>query len=86
MANGDDSFIHLFHTVWSGVLTVFGGLIVWNWKRLVDQVDGKVDKTEVETLRKELRDRWVAQDSMHQENRTRLDAIYQLLARKRGRA
>lgn len=82
MAAGDESLVHLIHTVWSGVLTALGGLIVWNWNRLVKEVDKKVDRSEITQLREDLRQRWQAQDQVQKESRTRLDAIYKLLARR----
>lgn len=78
----DDSF-RIAHTIWSGALSVLGGLIVWNWNRLNKQVDGKADKTEVQTLREDIAGWRQSQETQHAENRSRLDDIYQLLAGKR---
>lgn len=80
-----DVAIHWFHTIWSGILTFVGGLVVWNWNRLNKQIDEKASKSEVQQLRDELKERWRAQDQMHSENRRRLDQIIIGVSRLRGR-
>ena len=79
MANGDDSLVHLFHTIWSAGLTLLGaafmGIVKWNWSRLTKELDGKLDKSSFDDLREDLSHRWEQQDKMHAENRQRLDRI-----------
>lgn len=90
----DDNIVHLIHTVWSAALTVFGGIVVWNWNRLVKEVDSKADKSEVTQLREDLQNRWDQQDKLnrsrdeqqerqHRENRSRLDTVLTMLANGR---
>jgi hypothetical protein len=80
----EDSIIHIVFALWSGSLTVLGVLIMWIWNRLIKQVDDKVDKYEVEQLRKDLQERWVTQDKMHRENRVRLDRIFERVVNHRN--
>jgi hypothetical protein len=84
MANGDDTLIHLIHTLWSAVLSAFGGLIVWNWNKLSKEVDTKADKTDVGQLRSDLVERWRQQDALQAEIRQRLDRIVDGIAKLNG--
>lgn len=65
MSNGDP--VSLAHTIWSTILTAFGGLIFWNGRRLYKQLDDKADKDSV--------------DEKHLENKTALGKIEQTLMR-----
>jgi len=70
------------HAVWTGLLTVAGSFVAFFTKRLVDQVDGKADKTEVEELREGLKESLARQERHHQSNTERLDRIIIELGRK----
>lgn len=98
MTEPDDSIIHLVHTLWSaaitGLIAVFWAVVKWNWNKLNTTLDGKVDRSEMDQLRASLKERWDQQDQVaadrderqeqqHKENRARMDAIYQLLAKRR---
>jgi hypothetical protein len=88
MSNGDDSLIHLIHTIWSGALTVLAGALIaivkWNWTKLSDKVEqidkGKVDKDALELLRDDLKERWRSQDQLQVLASKRLDDIFHLIA------
>jgi hypothetical protein len=84
MANGDDSWIHIVHTLWSAALTALLGLAGWNWKSLTDRVESKADRTELDTLREDLASWKGDQQTQHKENRDRLDNIYKLLVTLNG--
>jgi len=65
----------IFHTTWTAVITVAGAIVAFFTKRLVDQVDGKADKCDVEELREMHRDLLLRQDQQHRDNTQRLDKI-----------
>lgn len=79
----DDNTVHLIFSLWCAALTIIGVLFMWMWNRLVKQVDDKAEKTEVTQLRDDLRERWITQDKMHAENRTRLDRIFDRVVKQR---
>lgn len=87
----DDDLIHLLLGVCIFLVGALEGVIVWNWRRMVHEIENKVDKDEIEQLRADLQSRWSTQDQLaqsrderqdrqHRENRSRMDEIYQLLA------
>ena len=53
---------------------------MWNLKRLSDDVRGKVDRPEIDQLRRDLAEWRDHQDEMHMENRGRLDRILESIA------
>jgi hypothetical protein len=76
----DETLIHWLFGAWSWVLSLLGGILMWNWNKLTTDVDRKADHSDLEQLRAEFYEGREAQERMHTENRRRLDDIYQLLA------
>lgn len=66
---------NIFHTLWTGIITVAGAIVAFFTKRLVDEVDQKADKAEVDTLREEFRAHMASQQQQHTDNTERLDRI-----------
>jgi hypothetical protein len=72
----------LVHTAWTAVITVAGGIVAFFTKRLVDQVDAKADKCDVEELKQDIKDFISQQAQQHAGNTDRLDRIIMELGRK----
>lgn len=43
----DPIVLDLFRTIWSAILTAFGGLVFWNLRRLTKEIDKKADREDV---------------------------------------
>jgi hypothetical protein len=78
----DPTDFQIFHSLWTGVITVAGGIVAFFTKRLVDQVDQKADREEVDTLRDDIRDWRQEQERQHRSNTERLDQIILELGRR----
>lgn len=72
----------LAHTVWSGLLSLLGVLILWNWKQLNKRVDDKADRKELDQLRTDMNSYLTQSQRQHTDNTRRLDEI--LLALTQG--
>ena len=72
------SFTH----VWLGVTTIAGTIVAFFTKRLVDTVDGKAEKTDLEKLENRFEQLLAAQTAQHTANTTRLDQILIELTRR----
>lgn len=70
------------HTLWTAVITVAGGIVAFFTKRLVDEVDLKADKVDVDALKEDLHQMLVRQDAQHRGNTDRLDMIIMELGRR----
>jgi hypothetical protein len=77
--------LQAIHTIWTGVITVAGGIVAFFTKRLIDTVDQKADKSEVDELKASIRDMLDRQDSQHASNTSRLDHILLTLSDGRNR-
>jgi hypothetical protein len=67
--------IQVTHTVWE-TLNSLGGLIVAYFvKRVIDQVDKKADKGDLEDLKTDFREWMKQQGEQHRANTARLDTI-----------
>jgi hypothetical protein len=76
------SGFQIFHTTWTAVITVAGGIVAFFTKRLVDQVDQKADKSDVTDLKQDIREFMQAQAEQHKSNTGRLDQIIMELGRR----
>lgn len=65
----------VFHTLWTAAITVAGGIVAFFTKRLVDQVDAKADKCDVDELKQNIKDFIARSDNQHASNTSRLDTI-----------
>lgn len=72
----------LIHTVWTAVITVAGAIVAFFTKRLVDTVDQKAEKVDVDEMKVTLREFLVRQDKHHETNTARLDQIIMELGRR----
>jgi len=63
------------HTLWTAVITVAGGIVAFFTKRLVDEVDKKAERVDVEKLEKGIAMLLDRQDRQHESNTRRLDNI-----------
>lgn len=86
----------VLHGIWTTILTGFGLLLMWNGRRLVNQVDGKAEKKDLddhkesvdkrfEAMQNELHRMIDAQGKQHEQNSGRLDTILLELSRGSGR-
>lgn len=73
------------HTIWTAAITVAGGVVAFFTKRLVDTVDQKADKSEVNDLKVSIRDLMDQQRRQHESNTSRLDHILLTLSDGRNR-
>ena len=82
MATPDSGdMFQIFHSIWSAVLTLLGGLILWNLKSMKSDIDSKAQKDEVSQLREDIADWKKEQWDMHRDNTRRLDKVLDHLAR-----
>lgn len=81
----DPTDFQIFHSLWTGVITVAGGIVAFFTKRLVDQVDQKADQSEVDDLKLDLKTFIAQQQLQHQGNTARLDQVITLLLSGRPR-
>ena len=72
---GASQAVQTIHTIWTAVITVAGGIVAFFTKRLVDQVDAKADKCDVDDLNTRFEKLLARQDDQHRDNSRRLDAI-----------
>lgn len=63
------------HTIWTGVITVAGGIVAFFTKRLIDEVDKKADQCDVDELKEDMKTLFARQDEQHKSNTERLDRI-----------
>jgi hypothetical protein len=82
-----------FHGAWSALISLFLGLIIWNAKRAIKELDQKADKEDLLDHKADVQRRFgEMQDSMkellknqadqHRDNTTRLDAILKEVYRR----
>jgi hypothetical protein len=79
------SGFQVVHTIWTAAITVAGGIVAFFTKRLVDTVDQKADKSEVDDLKVTIRDLMEQQRRQHEGNTARLDHILLTLSDGRNR-
>lgn len=72
----------MFHALWTGAITVGGAIVAFFTKRLVDQVDAKADKCDVDDLKDAMKILFARQDDQHRQNTERLDTIILELGRR----
>lgn len=58
--------IQTFHTVWNVLLTVGAGAVGFMIRRIVEALDLKADRRELEDLKRDIRERQAAQDERAQ--------------------
>lgn len=77
MTNGDH--ISLAGSIWSGILTFFGGFFLLIVRKLWLQLDGKADRSEMNdkfnAIQSQMDQNYIRQDTRHTENLGRLDHI-----------
>lgn len=76
--------VQLFHTIWTGLITVAGAIVAFFTKRLVDQVDAKADKCDLDDLNTRFEKLLERQDNQHRDNTQRLDRIILALGPHNG--
>jgi hypothetical protein len=81
----DPQGFQTIHTLWTAAITVGGGIVAFFTKRLVDDVDQKADRYEVDELKKDIKAFLERQDDQHRANTTRLDQILLTLSERRDR-
>jgi hypothetical protein len=79
------SALQTVHTIWTAAITVGGAVVAFFTKRLVDEVDRKADKAEVDELKATIRDMMDQQRRQHEGNTSRLDHILLTLSSDRNR-
>lgn len=77
--------LQVFHTLWTAVITVAGGVVAFFTKRLIDEVDQKADRSELMDLKEALKSFLDRQDRQHVANTDRLDKILFTLSDRRDR-
>jgi hypothetical protein len=82
MSDDPQTGIQIFHTVWTAVITVAGAIVAFFTKRTIDEIDQKADRSEVTSIKQDIRDFIVAQAEQHKANTTRLDQIIMELGRR----
>jgi hypothetical protein len=75
--------VQIFHTVWTAVITVAGGIVAFFTKRLIDEVDKKADQCDVDDLKEDFKTILARQDQQHRDNTARLDSIIMQLGNRR---
>lgn len=68
--------------VWRSAITIGGAVVAFFVKRLIDEVDKKADKSEIEEMRQTMNNFMERQENYHQTNTARLDTIIMELGRK----
>lgn len=71
----DPNDFQIIHTIWTGAITVAGGIVAFFTKRLVDHIDDKADKEDVNDLKVDIQNLIERQDRHHEGNVERLDKI-----------
>jgi hypothetical protein len=82
MSDDPQTGIQIFHTVWTAVITVAGAIVAFFTKRTIDEIDQKADRSEVTSIKQDIRDFMVAQAEQHKSNTSRLDQIIMELGRR----
>jgi len=73
------------HYIWTAVITAGGAIVAFFTKRLVDEVDRKADKSEVDELKQDIKDFLERNATQHTDNTKRLDQILLTLSDRRNR-
>jgi hypothetical protein len=74
--------VQVIHTAWTAIITVAGGVVAFFTKRLVDQVDAKADKCDLDDLNTRFERALERQADQHRDNTVRLDKIILELGRR----
>lgn len=72
----------VFHTFWTAAITIAGAVVAFFTKRLVDEVDSKADKCDLDSLEQRFERFLESQDAKHNSNTERLDTIIFELGRR----
>lgn len=81
----DPSELQTIHTFWTATITVGVAIVAFFTKRLINEVDKKADKSELNDLKEVVSDFLERQDRQHAANTGRLDQILLTLSERRDR-
>ncbi len=80
----DPNGFQIFNTAWTALITVAGAIVAFFTKRLIDQVDAKADKEDMNELKKDIRTFLDQQRQQHQSNTERLDNLIMVLGSRQN--
>lgn len=81
--NDPQNEFQLVQAIWTGAITVAGGIVAFFTKRLVDAVDQKANRSEVDALKADFKELLARQDRHHESNVQRLDQILMEISARR---
>lgn len=80
----DGSIFTVVHSIWTGILTLLAGLILWNWNKVNDDIKDLSQEIKSKVDRDDWNSWKVEQQVQHRENRERLDDILKLMVEQKN--